>query len=340
MHLRRGLAALILTPLALASGCSQGDPATTSASAPGRGAIEQGVAGSEQDLTLTPAQESKIKTAAKGQRVGIVSCTMGSEYHSSVAKAAKAEAERLGFTADVFDSKTEPSTQVQGVETFLAQGVKALVICELDPNTVRNVLKQAASQGVTVVEVSGREAYKLGGISVSVQDADLGRAAGSAAREIIDAGAQDNVKVAVLDLPDIPQVVVRADNIVAELKKSKKNVTIVGRYTGPTTDAGLSSIETVLQRYPDLDGVVGINDAGAYGAVKAFEAAGRKPGNAFAIGIDAEAKAKSDITAGGILKATVDTRPADTGAMAVRAYGKLLAGDGSALGLSRTTGSF
>jgi ABC-type sugar transport system substrate-binding protein len=85
-------------------------------------------------------------------------------------------------------------------------------------------------------------------------------------------------------------------------------------------------METALQAHPDIDVVVSINDAGAYGALQALEAAKKDPKATIIVGIDAEKQALELIKAGGMYRGTVDTQPARTGEMVAQGVVKLLAG--------------
>ena len=92
--------------------------------------------------------------------------------------------------------------------------------------------------------------------------------------------------VALLDYPSLPNVVERANQIEACLKQTAPDAKIVGRYLGGTPENGLTSLENALQAHPDIDVVVSINDAGALGAIKALEAAGKDPKSTIVVGID------------------------------------------------------
>ena len=97
-------------------------------------------------------------------------------------------------------------------------------------------------------------------------------------------------------------------------------------YLGGTTENGLASMETALQEHPEINAVVSINDAGAYGALQAMEAAGKTADDAIIVGIDAEPQALEYIQSGTMYRGTVDTAPARTGEMTIDAAIKLLAG--------------
>jgi ABC-type sugar transport system substrate-binding protein len=83
-------------------------------------------------------------------------------------------------------------------------------------------------------------------------------------------------------------------------------------------------MESTLVEHPEINVVVSINDAGAYGAMQALENAGRD--DAIIVGIDAEEQARELIAEGGMYRGTIDTSPARTGELTVNAAIKLLAG--------------
>ena len=130
--------------------------------------------------------------------------------------------------------------------------------------------------------------------------------------------------VAILDYPDVANVVVRADAIRAAIEEGAPDAVIVGNYLGGTTEFGLASMESALVEHPEINVVVSINDAGAYGAMQALENAGRD--DAIIVGIDAEQPAKELIAEGGMYRGTIDTSPARTGELTINAAIRLLAG--------------
>jgi ABC-type sugar transport system substrate-binding protein len=281
--------------------------------------------GTAQDLVPTSAEIATAVTALGSGEIGIIPCTMGSEYHATVANSALARAEELGVKAEVFDPQAKAEQQISAIENFVSAGAKVIVICVLDPAVVKPAIQAAVDAGVFIVQTSGRESA-INGIGISIEDADLGCANGELAGEAINSKLGGTATVAILDYPDLPNVVIRADNIELCLKQTAPNAVIVGRFKGGTTDFGLTSIENALQAHPGINVVASINDAGAYGALTVLQAAGKDPAKTIIVGIDAEANAKDLIKAGGMYYGTVDTNPSETGVMAINAAIKLLAG--------------
>ncbi len=281
--------------------------------------------GTADDLVPTQAEIDTAKQVLGSDGlIGIVACTMSTEYHATVANSAKAAADKLGLKAEIFDSEVKADKQISAIENFVAKGAKVIVLCVLDPKVIEAAVKEAATKGVFIVQYAGRESA-VNGISVSIEDADLGCAAGEIAGDAIVKEKSGKANVAILDYPDLPQVVVRADNIEKCLKAKAPDATIVGRFLGGTTENGLKSMETALQAHPEIDVVASINDAGAYGALTALQAAGKDPKTTIIVGIDAEAKAKDLIKSGNFYRGTVDTSPAKTGEMVIDAAIKILA---------------
>ncbi len=321
------LTLLVLLTFAV-TGCTTDAPGGAAPADPsgaaGVGSRLAGQTGTVADLTLTPDQTAAARTAGKGQTIGILA-PLSAEYLANVVDGAKQAADSLGLKTQVVDYQFDAAKGVSGIESLVSQGVKYMVVVLTDPPAMIGAVQAAEASGVTVVQFAGAQVADQGkGFSVAIDDKDLGTVAGEAAAQI--AQAQKATQIALLDFPSQPNVVIRADAMAAAIKAGAPKAQIVARVTGGTQAAGQSASETLLQKYPKLDGIVSINDAGAYGAVQAFKGAGRTGKDAFVVGCDAESKARQQIASGGIFKATVDTQPTLTGQASVDLIGKLLAG--------------
>ena len=321
------VAGAAIVPLTLAS-CSTdspgGAPTGSVSAAAGVGKQLTGKTGAVSDLTLTADEVAAAKKKAAGATLGIVA-PLSAEYLANVVTGAKSVADQLGMKPQVVDYDFDATKGVNGIESLVSQGVKYMVVVLTDAPAMIGAVQQAEKSGVTVVQFAGDQVAKqAGGYSVAISDKDLGTAAGNAAAQV--AKTRGAVQIAILDFPSQPNVVIRANAMVAAIKAGAPQAKIVARVPGGTQDIGLSASETLLQKYPNLGGIVSVNDAGAYGAVQAFQAAKRTGATAFVVGCDAESKARQEIASGGIFKASVDTQPKLTGQAAVDVVGKLLAG--------------
>jgi len=284
--------------------------------------------GVASDLTPTDKEiaAARQRLDKEGSFVGIIAMTYSTEYHATVAEGAENAAKKLGLRVKTFDSELKVDKQISAIESFTASGASAIIIGLFDPPSVRSALADAAKKGVKIVQYAGRDVVDLGGVSISIEDADLGYAAGEYAGKLIAKEKGGRAQVAILDYPDLPNVVVRAQNIAKALMKEAPNATIVGNYLGGTPENGLNSTESALQAHPNINVIASINDAGAFGALKALQNAGRTANDTIIVGIDAEKQALEYIKNGTMYRGTIDTAPAATGALTVNAVVKLLAG--------------
>jgi ABC-type sugar transport system substrate-binding protein len=284
--------------------------------------------GAAEDLIPNGAEIAVARAEIGNGLIGIVACTLSTEYHSIVAADAQARAEALGLRVEVFDSQAQAEKQPAAIDDFIARGARVIGICVLDPKVVASAGKSAEDAGVLIVQFAG-DALEVNGITVGggkASDTDLGCAAGEIAGDLIAKEKRGQATVAILDYPALPQIVLRADSIEKCLKTRAAGAAVVGRYLGGTTDNGIKSMQAALTEHPNIDVVVSINDAGAYGALNALQSAGKDPKSTIVVGIDGESRARDLIKQGGFYRGSVDTSPGTTGELVINAAIKLLAG--------------
>jgi ABC-type sugar transport system substrate-binding protein len=281
----------------------------------GKGTIDAN--GKATAVTLTADQQAAAKKAAPGKLVGIVAATMDTDYHKTLNESVKSAAESYGFQAEIFDSNKDVNKQLQGVEGFISKGAYAIVVTGLGGEGLGPLAKEATSKGILVVELTGRDLAQQGAVTLSVEDTDIAQAEGQAAGQYAKQKYGDKaVQVAMTDYPSIESLVARADGIEKAFKAEYAAADMVGRFLGGTAENGQKSMETALQKFPNITGVLGINDAGNLGAYQALKAAGKGPNDVFIFGIDCEPEAKSLIQKGDMYRGCVDTNPSGTGQMA------------------------
>jgi ribose transport system substrate-binding protein len=311
------------TLLLVASACGS---TISNATQPTAGKVlkDQKVVGDK--VTLSSSQTSTIKSFSKGKLVGIVALTMQTQYHQNLNNAAKAEAEALGFTAEICDAEVDNAKAVSCLEGFITKGAVAIITTS-GKDTVGPAVQDAIKKGIVVVQVTGTDMVDYGAITASVDNITIGKAEGDAAGKYAKAKFPgQKVQVAILDYPSIPDLVARADAIQNAMIAADSDVQVVGRFIGGLASNGVSSTETALQKYPNLQGIVGINDGGDLGAYQALVAAKKTGDQYFVFGIDCDPQAVTYIDQGTIYRGCVDTNPSGTGKLAVDSFGTVFAG--------------
>ncbi len=323
--MRNWLVMTMVVAVVLVAACSGSAPATPNLSGTPQFLTDK--IGKMSDLIPTQDEIAVAREKLGDGFIGLLSCTESTEFHSTVVEAAKARAAEMNLKFETFNSDAKAEKQPAAIKNFVEKGAKVLIICVLDPNLVKPVLAEAMQKGVWVIEYAGSN-LNTNGLTVGVgdQNAALGCAAGEITGDLIAKEKGGQANVAILDYPDLPQIVLRADNIAKCLLQQAPQAKIVGRFLGGTTENGLKSMSEALTQHPEIDVVASINDAGAYGALTALQAAGKDPQSTIIVGIDAEAKARDLIKAGGFYRGSVDTSPAKTGQAVVNGAVKLLAG--------------
>lgn len=299
---------------------------TTSPSQPAAGKVQKAQKIVGDKLTLSSSQLSTIKSYSKGKLVGIVALTMQTQYHQNLNNAAKAEAEALGFTAEICDSAVDNAKAVACLEGFITKGAVAIITTNA-ADTVGPAVRDAIAKHIVVIQVTGTDMVDFGAITVSVNNITIGQAEGTGAGQY--AAKQfpgKTVQVAILDYPSIPDLVARADAIQSAMLAANPNIQVVGRFIGGLASNGVTSTETALQKFPNLQGIVGINDGGDLGGYQALVAAHKSADNTFVFGIDCDPQAVTYIDQGTIYKGCVDTNPSGTGKLAIDAFGTVFAG--------------
>jgi ABC-type sugar transport system substrate-binding protein len=299
---------------------------TTTPSQPAAGKVQktQKVVGDK--LALSSSQLSTIKSYSKGKLVGIVALTMQTQYHQNINNAAKAEAEALGFNAEICDSQVDSAKAVACLEGFITKGAVAIITTNA-ADTVGPAVRDAIAKHIVVVQLTGTDMVDFGAITVSVNNITIGEAEGTAAGNYAKAKFPGKaVQVMILDYPSIPDLVARADAIENKMKAADPDIQVVGRFIGGLASNGVTSTETALQKYPNLQGIVGINDGGDLGGYQAMVAKHKTADQAFVFGIDCDPQAVTYIDQGTIYKGCVDTNPTGTGKLAVDAFGTIFAG--------------
>lgn len=316
-----------LAVVVVLAGCSMSPPGSQEPTTE-LGTIDAAASIVGDELTLSSEQEAAVSDAADGELIGIVCATMATDYHRELCEGAKARAEALGFTAEIFDAQEDPSRELQGVESFISKGAIAILDDSLGGDAITAQIEQAIDRGITVVQLANRTFAESGAITVAVDNITIAEAAGTAAGEYAAANYPGiAVQTALLDYPDIPVLVERADAIEASMLAAHPETSIVGRFLGGTADNGQTSMETALQAHPGIQAVVGINDAGNLGAYQALISSGRDLTDVFIFGIDCDPQAVDLIDEVTIYKGCVNTNPLATGELGVDAFALLFIGE-------------
>ncbi len=209
------------------------------------------------------------------------------------------------MSISLVDAQEDVIRQQDLVNTFLAQGVDALVVVPVDTSAMEAITRAAKEAGIPLCYIN-RNPYANRTIPENVyyvgsQEIIAGQQQMNYMGELL--GGKGGVAILMGKL-DNEGAIKRTQGNESVITEKYPNISILAKETGNwQRDQGLTLTENWLTTYgTKLNGILANNDEMALGAVKALEAAGRQ--DVFVMGVDAIPDAK-DAVGKGILTATV-----------------------------------
>ena len=248
-------------------------------------------------------------------KFGYTTMDLANPYFVTLVEGMRDRAAELGIELTVHDAKSDAAAQVSAIETFLAQGVDAVIASPIDPNALVRLVDAAHEEGIPFINpnqvIPGNDA------NINLNDFDYGYTGGLMAGRYIAEELGGEAKVAILGHPEMEALIQRAEGIEAGIMEMAPNAEIVARQSAHTPERGMSAAENIRQANPEVQVIAAINDAGALGAMEAVKAMGMDTDEFAIYGLDATAEAIAAIRDGEIFRGTVDIDPYGTGALVI-----------------------
>ncbi|MET7327268.1 substrate-binding domain-containing protein [Nonomuraea sp. NPDC005650] len=254
-------------------------------------------------------------------KIGMSVSTLNNPYFVRFRDGAQAEAKKLGVKLTVTDAQNDASQQVNQVQNFTSQNMKAIIINPVDSDAAAPAVKAADRFDIPVIAAD----RGVNGAAVAQTVASDNVAGGRlAAQELAGLlGEKGNVAV----LQGVPGTSASRDRGkgFAEGVAAYPDIKVVAQQPADFDRAkGLDVMTNLIQSHPDLAGVFAENDEMALGAIKALGArAGRQ---VKVVGFDGTPDAIKAVRAGA-LSATVAQQPRLLGQAAVDAAVKAAKGE-------------
>lgn len=256
--------------------------------------------------------------------------TMEHEFQQELGKGYKVPpADGTKLQVFVEDPKGSVENEVSIIESYMIKGIDAIVGYPIDSKALIPVISEAKKKGIKIVtegnHVDGEDVF------CGWDEAEVGTYVGECFVKWWNANRKREIpKIAILDIPKIPEPQKRATFFIDYLKKNMPKAKIVAQQdAGGSAELGLTITENILQAHPEVNFVYGINDACALGALAAVRNANRQ--DITICGIDGSDQACSELKKPltkkkGGLAFTIATPPLDLGRIMVECAVKLLKG--------------
>jgi ribose transport system substrate-binding protein len=228
------------------------------------------VAAATLSLGLSACSSGDTSAASKPkkiEKIGLMVQDMSNPFFSAMDKGAKDAAAQIGATENTQDAQLDLANQNNQIDTFIQQGVNLIVISAVDGSGIQPALERAKQAGVIVIAV---DTAAKGADAVVMTDAVQ---AGEKSCQYLfeQMGGKGNVLlVDGTPLQTIRDRITGCNNVLQKFP----NIKVVGHQASKNDRAsGLAVTTDMLTATPDVQGIFGMNDPSALGAVLAVQQA-------------------------------------------------------------------
>ena len=237
----------------------------------------------------------EAKDAPGKKVIGVTLLTKQHIFYQDLEKGLLSEAQKSGFTLEVLAAEFDPAKQANQVEDFIAKKVDAIVISPCDSRGIGAAIVEANKANIPVFTADIANLSKDGQVvaHIASDNVEGGRQAG----RLMANALEGKGSIAIINHPTVTSVLDRVEGFKEVLAMYPK-IKIVADVSALGQRANAMKVtEDILQKHADLNGIFGINDDSALGALAAVTAAGKK-GKIAIVGYDANPQAKEAITKG------------------------------------------
>lgn len=273
--------------------------------------------------TLFAAAVAALALAATGaaaQTIALVQINQQALFFNQMNEGAQKAADAAGANLVIFNANNDPAAQNNAIETYIAQGVDAIIVVAIDVNGVMPAVEQAFEAQIPVLAVDailpeGPQATQIG--------VDNAKAGEDMAKHFLEATGGE-AKVGIVGALNSFIQNVRQQGFETGIEDAS-GVEVVGVVDGRNVqDTALSAAENLMTANPTMNAIYATGEPALVGAVAAVEAQGATDRVAV-FGWDLTAQVIAAIDAG-FVKAVVQQDPAGMGKAAVDAAMTIIKG--------------
>lgn len=247
--------------------------------------------------------------------------------YSTLAKLSTAQAKRHGISLLTTSDNASADTQATNLNTWVARKVPAIVSFPMVFEAAEPIAKAALDAGLIWVTYGGSLQHQSADIRFSFREG--GTLLGAAAAKWAEEHLGGKGKIAFLTDSTIELGRERTKGMIDAFTKAAPGVDVVAREQAIDPDTGLSKTKAILANHPDLNLVLGVTDAAAYGGFRALQQAGRARDDArtFVGGQDGSAPSLLAVKQGTFYRASAALAPKDIAAAIVDVPRAVAAGE-------------
>jgi ribose transport system substrate-binding protein len=263
---------------------------------------------------------NKRQQPSAGKVIGVSLLTRAHMFYRDLESGLQEEAKKHNYELIITAGEFELGKQIGQVEDFIARKVDAIVICPVDSKGIGEAVKKANAANIPVftADIAAEGANVV--CHIASDNVQGGRLAGEYLAKVLNGKGN----VAIINQPVVTSVLDRVAGFREALAKFP-DIKIVADVNGQgVRDKALQATSDILQANPKLNGIFGINDDSALGALDAVQQF--KRGGISIVGYDAIAPARDAIKKGTALKADVIQYPSKIGVTTIQKISEYFGG--------------
>lgn len=199
----------------------------------------------------------RVELPAK--KIGILQLNAQAEVAFRIAEGARIPAEQLGWETIVCDSLGDPARMASCAESFLSQGVDAIVTVAIEPAPVMAQLRKAKEQGVLWLTLGGGTTpNELVTAQYAPLETEMSDLAHAYIIEKLKARPGDTKEMAISTFSQVWAGKARSDDLYADLKGT--GIEVVDEHVSDLANQiadARQSITSQLTAFPDVDALYG-----------------------------------------------------------------------------------
>ncbi len=271
-------------------------------------------------IALLISSCGKKEPASHTKTIGVTLLTRAHIFYKDLEEGLQEEAAKNRFDVIVTAAEFDLGKQTAQIEDFIARKVDAIAVSPVDSRGIGAAIRKANAAGIPVftADIAAQEGTVVSHI------ASDNVAGGRLAGEYLAKTLGGKGSVGIINQPAITSVLDRVQGFKEAIARHP-DIKIVADVNGQgVRDKAMQAASDALQAHPELNGLFGINDDSALGALDAAQQF-NKTGVAI-IGYDATPPAVDAIKRGTQLKADVIQYPKKIGATTIQKIGEFFAG--------------
>ncbi|MEV1245311.1 D-ribose ABC transporter substrate-binding protein [Nonomuraea sp. NPDC050022] len=267
-----------------------------------------GSSGEPAASTASSASSSSSASAPKSNLIAIITPSPDNPFFKAEADAAKKKAESLGYQTSVDSHDDDPNKQSELIDSAISRKAAAIILDNAGADASIGPVQKATTAGIPVFlidrEINQTGIAKAQIVSNNSQGAQL------AAQEFVKGMKEKGNYVELTGKESDTNAGVRSKGFGDVISQYPDLKRVAQQTANWDQQEAFSKMETILQRNPDIQGVIAGNDTMALGAVAALKAA--KKSGVIVVGFDGSPDAIAQIKAGTMLATSL--QPAALGA--------------------------